>query len=140
MTKTYSELLTIPTYAERFEYLQLFGIPGEDVFGPTRWVNQEFYSSYIWKKFRRDIIIRDDGCDMAFPNCNIQGKIYVHHITQLKSDDILRMSSKVLDPENVVCVSFNTHNAIHYGDINLLNQYGNHFIERAPNDTIPWRQ
>lgn len=139
MTKSYSELLTIPTFEERFEYLRLDGKVGEYTFGSSRFVNQGFYTSMVWRKFRREIILRDLGCDLAFPGRDIHGRIIViHHIRPLTKQMILRDSDLLMDPENSVCCSDNTHKAIHYGDVNLLSK-SPYFTERKPNDTTLWR-
>ena len=135
--KTYSELIKIPTYKERFEYLKLDGIVGKDTFGYDRYLNQAFYNSPEWRRFRRDIIIRDNGCDLACEGYEIRGKIILHHINPITQDDLISRRRDVLfDPENIICVSHNTHNAIHYGDVNLLITGP---IERTANDTCPWR-
>ena len=135
--KSYSELIKIPTYKERFEYLKLDGIVGKDTFGYDRYLNQAFYNSPEWRRFRRDIIIRDNGCDLACEGYEIRGKIILHHINPITQDDLIRRRRDVLfDPENIICVTHNTHNAIHYGDANLLITGP---IERTANDTCPWR-
>lgn len=134
--KTYSELITIPTYKERFEYLKLGGVVGRDTFGYDRYLNQAFYNSPEWKHFRRDIIIRDNGCDLACEGYNIRGRIILHHINPITYEDLINRSSILFDQENIVCVTHNTHNAIHYGDSNLLTTGP---IERTTNDTCPWK-
>ena len=134
--KTYSELITIPTYEERFEYLRCNSAVGKETFGFDRYLNQVLYNSMDWKRLRRQIIIRDNGCDLALKGYTIYGKIIVHHINPISLDDIMKERSIVFDPENLVCVSFSTHNAIHYGDASLLSTGP---IERTPNDTCPWR-
>lgn len=134
--KTYSELITIPSFIDRFNYLKLGGLVGQETFGFDRYLNQTLYTSNEWKRFRRDIIIRDNGLDLACDGYEIGGKIIVHHIDPLTIQDIIRRDPKIFDPENVICVSMNTHNAIHYGDESLL------FTEpivRTKNDTCPWR-
>ena len=134
--KSYSELIKIPTYKERFEYLKLNGIVGKDTFGYDRYLNQAFYNSPEWSRFRRDIIIRDNGCDLACEGYEIRGKIILHHINPLTHDDLINRREVLFDPENIICVTHNTHNAIHYGDANLLITGP---IERTANDTCPWR-
>ena len=134
--KSYSELIKIPTYKERFEYLKLNGIVGKDTFGYDRYLNQAFYNSPEWRRFRRDIIIRDNGCDLACEGYEIRGKIILHHINPLTHDDLINRREVLFDPENIICVTHNTHNAIHYGDANLLITGP---IERTANDTCPWR-
>ena len=136
MSRSYSEMLMLDDYLERFRYLKLSGIVGDDTFGFNRYLNQIFYTSYEWKKFREEIIIRDNASDLAFDGYDIYGKIYIHHLNPITLDDIYNRSQKLLDPENVVCVSGDTHRAIHYGDESLL------FLgikERKENDTCPWR-
>lgn len=134
--KTYSELITIPTYKERFEYLKLGGVVGRDTFGYDRYLNQAFYNSPEWKRFRRDIIIRDNGCDLACKGYSIRGRIILHHINPITYEDLINRNSILFDQENIVCVTHNTHNAIHYGDSNLLTTGP---IERTANDTCPWK-
>ena len=134
--KTYSELITIPTFEERFEYLQLKGSVGKDTFGYDRYLNQVLYSSPEWKRLRNQIIIRDDGCDLACDGYDVYGKVLIHHLNPITVEDVLARSRKVFDPDNLVCVSHNTHNAIHYGDVGLLVTGP---IIRTKNDTCPWR-
>lgn len=135
--RTYSELITIPTFIERFRYLKIGGTIGEDTFGYDRYLNQILYRSEEWKRFRRDIIIRDNGCDLACDNYEIIGNILVHHINPITVEDVLRRDPKIFDPENVISTSLNTHNAIHYGDESLLITEP---IIRTKNDTCPWRR
>lgn len=135
--KTYSELILIPTFIERFRYLKIGGKIGEDTFGYDRYLNQILYRSEEWKRFRRDIIIRDNGCDLACDSYEIIGNVLVHHINPITVEDVLRRDPKIFDPENVVSTSLNTHNAIHYGDESLLITEP---IIRTKNDTCPWRR
>ena len=135
--KTYSELILLPTFEERFEYLRLNGAVGKDTFGYDRYLNQAFYTSYEWKKIRDQIIIRDNGCDLGTPGREIGRRIYIHHINPLRKDDIVSHSEYLRNPEFLICASFETHNAIHYGDINLLPRDP---VERKPNDTCLWRR
>ena len=137
MTRTYLELSTIPDYKARFEYLRLDGVIGEDTFGFSRHLNQTLYRSPEWKRLRRDIILRDNGCDMGLEDHEIIGRIYIHHLNPITLQDIENRSSCIFDPNNLVCVSQTTHNAIHYGDEHLLLK--DTLIERRPNDTYPWR-
>ena len=137
MIKTYSELITFPTYEERFRYLQLKGAVGKDTFGYDRYLNQILYNSQEWKRFRDKIIIRDNGCDLACEGYDIHGRILVHHINPIRVDDVVNRNPIVFDPENVVCVTHNTHNAIHYGDESLLVLAP---VERTKNDTCPWKR
>ena len=137
MIKTYSELIAFPTYEERFRYLQLKGAVGKDTFGYDRYLNQILYNSQEWKHFRDKIIIRDNGCDLACEGYDIHGRILVHHINPIRVDDVVNRNPIVFDPENVVCVTHNTHNAIHYGDESLLILAP---VERTKNDTCPWKR
>lgn len=135
--RTYSELITIPTFEERYRYLRLGGKVGAETFGYDRYLNQILYTSKEWRSFRDDIIIRDDGCDLGCKGFEINSLIIVHHINPITVEDVLNRSSKVFDPNNVICVSHNTHEAIHYGDESLLPLLP---VERYKNDTCPWRQ
>lgn len=134
--RTYSELITLPTFTERFEYLKLGGSIGRETFGFDRYLNQRLYQTPEWKRFRRDIIIRDNGNDLACEGYQIGGKILIHHIDPITVEDVINRHPKIFDPDNVISTSLNTHNAIHYGDANLLIVEP---IERRPNDTCPWR-
>lgn len=134
--KTYSELITLPTYLERFEYVKLEGIVGKETFGYDRYLNQILYNSYEWRRFRRDMILRDQGLDLACEGYEIVGKIIVHHLNPITIDDVTKRHPMIFDPENVICVSMNTHNAIHYGDESLLITGP---VVRTKNDTCPWR-
>lgn len=136
-SKTYSELITLPTFIERYRYLRIGGGVGEETFGFNRYLNQAFYTSTVWRNFRRDIIVRDMGCDLGIEGFEIGGIIILHHIVPVSVDDIKRGHECLLDPDNVICVSHNTHQAIHYGDESLLITAP---IERSRNDTCPWRQ
>ena len=118
--KTYSELIKIPTFEERYEYLNLHGSVAEETFGHNRYLNQKFYSSPEWKEFRRDVIIRDLGCDLAIEDREIFSQAYIHHINPITHKDILNRSNCLFDFENVITTTFNTHQAIHYGDESLL--------------------
>lgn len=135
--RTYSELITIPTFEERFEYLKLNGSVGLETFGHDRYLNQILYNSPEWRRFRPEIIVRDNGCDLACEGYEIFGKILIHHINPITAQDILNRNPKVFDPENVITTVHNTHNAIHYGDENLLITEP---IKRSRNDTCPWRK
>lgn len=136
MILTYSKLIELPTFTERFDYLSLKGIVGESTFGGSRYLNQLFYNSKEWKEVRDIVIMRDEGCDLGCLDRPITGTIYIHHINPIRKEDILTRSWKVLDPENLICVSFNTHQAIHYGDRSILIP---DLVERYPNDTCPWK-
>lgn len=134
--RTYSELMELPTFEERFRYLQLHGAVGQDTFGFDRYLNQTFYRSNKWKKIRDYVIVRDNGCDLAMDGSEIYDRIYIHHMNPIALSDIVNESEFLLDPEYLICVSHRTHNAIHYGDESLLYQGP---IERTPNDTCPWK-
>lgn len=136
MMRTYSELIKYNTFEDRFNYLKLNGVIGEDTFGFDRWLNQHFYNSKEWKSIRDFVIIRDGGCDMAMDGYEIGGKVYVHHMNPITQSDIVHMTDILMNPEFLVCVSHNTHNAIHYGDISIL---ATDPIERKPDDTCPWK-
>lgn len=136
ITKSYSELIKITDYFERFEYLKIGGKVGEETFGFDRWLNQIFYKSVEWRSFRRKIILRDLGCDMAMKGFDILDRIVVHHINPITKYDILNRTPKLFDYENTVCVADLTHKAIHYGDKKLLPQP---IIVRTKNDTCPWK-
>lgn len=134
--KSYSELITLPTFEERFEYLRLNGTVGSETFGHDRYLNQTLYRSPEWKRFRHKIIIRDNGCDLACEGYEIYEKVLIHHINPITIKDILERNPMVFDPENAVCTILNTHNAIHYGDDSLIIKAP---IQRRKNDTCPWR-
>lgn len=136
MIRTYSELITITTFEERYKYLRLFGVVGKDTFGFDRYMNQNFYTSQKWRSVRDQVIIRDNGCDLGMANYPIGGRILIHHMNPISLDDITNQTDLLLNPEYLICVSHQTHQAIHYGDENLLAQDP---IKRAPNDTCPWR-
>lgn len=135
--KTYSELMKLKTFEERFEYLKLEGTVGEDTFGYDRYLNQIFYSTKEWKQLRNQIIIRDNGCDLGVPGHEIRGrKIIIHHLNPLTKDDILSRSEYLTNPEYLITTIHPTHNAIHYGDDRLIHKDP---VERSKNDTCPWR-
>lgn len=134
--KTYSEMILLPTYNERFRYLKLDGKVGADTFGLDRYLNQVFYRSAEWKRIRDMVIVRDNGCDLGIPELPIYGKVIIHHMNPLSVDDILNDNPEyMMNPEYLVCVSHSTHNAIHYGDDSQLQEY----IPRRANDTAPWK-
>ena len=136
MKKTYSELIRIPTFEERYQYLRLCGKVAEETFGFKRWLNQEFYHSDEWIRFRNKIIIRDNGCDLALEGFEIFGSIIIHHINPITYEDILNRNPCVFDPDNVVSTKLSTHNAIHYGDETPIPHIP---VERTKNDACPWR-
>jgi hypothetical protein len=134
--RTYSELILLPTFDERFEYLKLDGVIGEDTFGFDRYLNQQFYHSQEWKRIRDQVIVRDNGCDLGIDGYFIRGRIYIHHMNPITVHDIIRHSSFSVSPEYLICVSQETHNAIHYGDASKLQR---ELVIRRPNDTCPWK-
>lgn len=136
MIRTYSELITFDSFIDRYEYLKLNGVVGEDTFGFDRYLNQRFYKTKEWEEIRKYIIVRDNGCDLGIEGYDIHGKIYIHHMNPLRPKDILDRSDYLLNPEYLICVTLNTHNAIHYGDASLLITVP---IERTQNDTCPWK-
>lgn len=126
----------MPTFEERFEYLKIGGRIGEQTFGSDRYYNQRFYRSSEWKRVRNEIILRDNGCDLGCPDRPIPGKIIIHHLNPIIIDDIDLGSEYLLNPDYLICVSHNTHNALHYGDKSLLPK---DLVERRPYDTCPWK-
>lgn len=134
--RTYSELITLPTFEERYRYLKLSGVVGEQTFGFDRYMNQTFYQSQEWKSIRNHVILRDNGCDLGVEGYEIHGKILIHHMNPITAKDIEHRSDILLNPEYLISTVHNTHNAIHYGDEGLLILAP---IERKPNDTCPWR-
>jgi hypothetical protein len=136
--RTYSELSELQTYEERFEYLSLNGRVGEDTFGFDRYLNQQLYKSKEWKSVRDEVIIRDNGCDLGMEDYDIFGTIHVHHMNPLTSDDIINSTEYLLNPEYLICVSIDTHNAIHYGTKDYVNK--NKLVTRKPNDHCPWKK
>ncbi len=135
MIRTYSNLISFPTFKERYDYLRLGGKVGEDTFGWERYLNQTFYRSNEWKRIRDEVIIRDNGCDLGVDGYEIQGKIYVHHINPIGARDIADISEFLCNPEYLISASFDTHQAIHFGDENLLVMEP---VERVPGDTKLW--
>lgn len=135
--RTYSDLSRLISFEERFQYLRLGGSVGMDTFGFDRYLNQVFYRSQRWKKVRDHVIIRDNGCDLGVEGYEIHGRIIIHHMNPITLEDIERESEYLLDPEFLICTVHNTHNAIHYGDANLLPKAP---IIRIRNDTCPWRK
>lgn len=138
--RTYSELIQIPTFEGRYEYLRLGGKVGEETFGFDRYINQILYTSPEWRKVRNDIILRDKGCDLAIPDREIpEGlTIFIHHMNPITVEDIVNRLDYVLNPEFLICTIKNTHDAIHYGDRELL--FRNDLVIRSKNDTCPWRR
>ena len=135
--RTYSELITLPTFEERFRYLQLGGKVGEDTFGHDRYLNQMFYTSDEWRRIRRDVIVRDNGCDLGIQDREIHGLIIIHHMNPITIEDIINRSEFLLNPEYLISTVKNTHDAIHFSDEKILITDP---IERRPNDTCPWKR
>ena len=135
--KTYSELSKLTTFEERYRYLRLGGRVGEETFGFDRWINQMFYKDPEWLKIRDEVIIRDNGCDLGIEGREIYSRIIVHHMNPITKADILDRSEFLLNPESLRCTVKTTHDAIHYGDENLLITLP---MERNVNDTCPWRR
>lgn len=133
--RRYSELITLPTFKERFDYLNLIGIVGRDVWGAERYLNQAFYKSGPWKDVRQEVILRDLACDLGVKDRDIYTRLIVHHMTPITVEDIETMSKYLLDPEYLICSTLSTHNAIHYGD---YTQTINNYVERRPGDTKLW--
>lgn len=149
--RKYSELIQIASFNDRLRYLMLYGRVGEDTFGVDRYLNQDFYVSKEWRDFRDFIVTRDRGCDLAHPEFpisdwdigngrKIRPKIFIHHLNPLTKEDILQHSDNLFDPENVVCVTFKTHNIIHYGHEGSKKGLLPDFSDRTPFDTCPWRK
>lgn len=134
-TKSYPELLHISDFVGRFEYLALHGGVGHSTFGHDRWMNQAFYRSREWKQIRQFVILRDDGCDLGVPGYDIHGQITIHHIVPMTPEDFEAGNPMMLDPDNLITTTHDTHNAIHYGDVSLLRLP---LPERTPGDTVLW--
>ena len=137
MIRTYTELSRFSSFEERFQYLKLNGVVGESTFGFDRYINQLFYRSPEWQALRDDIIIRDNGCDLGLDGYDVHGKIYIHHMNPITRRDIETLSDYLLDPEYLIVTSHNTHNAIHYGNEELLLLAPK---ERSRFDTCPWKR
>lgn len=135
--RTYSELIELPTFEDRFQYLKLDQRIGEDTFGFDRYLNQRFYRSEEWRQVRNEVIVRDNGCDLAIPDREIFGRIIVHHMNPISLDDIDGNEKYILDPEYLITTVKATHDAIHFGDESIL--VSSEPIVRTQNDTCPWR-
>ena len=135
--KSYSELCMISSFEDRFKYLRLGGKVGESTFGYDRYLNQILYHDSEWQSARQRVILRDNGFDLGMGEYPINGTIYVHHLNPITKKDILERASCLFDPENLICCSKRTHDAIHYGDESLLAKVP---IERVRNDTCPWKR
>ena len=135
MQKSYSELRRLHTFEDRYEYLRLGGVVGRETFGFDRYLNLRFYASKEWRNARRDVIVRDEGCDLGVLGRDIQDRIYIHHMNPMRPEDIVNGLDDILDPEFLISVTHATHNAIHYGDSSLL---ATPPITRTPGDTTLW--
>ena len=136
MNRTYLQLIEFETFEERFEYLRLDGVVGAETFGSSRQLNQVLYQSYEWKKIRDMIILRDNGCDLGIEGRDIFQHAYIHHLNPITKKQIIDRDPILFDPNNLITVSYQTHQAIHYGDKSILLLDP---IERFANDVAPWR-
>ena len=136
--KTYTELMSLKTYEERFEYLRLNGSVGQSTFGFDRYLNQKLYKSAEWRSVRDLVISRDGTCDMGMEDYDIFGTIHVHHMNPINTEDIELSTDYLFNPEYLISVSPETHNAIHYGVQDYVNK--NKIVERMPNDHCPWKK
>lgn len=136
MNRTYLELIELKTFEDRFEYLRLDGVVGAETFGSSRMLNQALYRSYEWKKIRDMIILRDNGCDLGIEGRDIFQQAYIHHLNPITKKQILDRDPILFDPNNLITVSYQTHQAIHYGDKSILLLDP---VERFANDVVPWR-
>lgn len=137
VAKSYSELIFLPTFEERLKYLKLDGIVGRETFGYARYLNQQLYHDDRWLRRKRDVIIRDNGCDLGVDGHTIYCPILIHHINPITIEDILMQRACVFDLDNLICTQLRTHNVIHYGDVTQIETDP---IERKPNDTCPWKK
>lgn len=138
MTKrTYSELSKLNSFEERYEYLKLSGAVGEETFGFDRYLNQALYSSKEWKQAKNRVLLRDEGCDLGIKGNKINKKAIIHHMNPITREQIENRDSEIFNPEYLITVSHSTHNAIHYGDKDLLATQKP--VERKSGDTVPWR-
>lgn len=136
MIRTYTELSRLLTFEERFNYLKLTGAVGQDTFGHDRYLNQILYRSPLWKETRRKVILRDNGCDLGLEGYEIAGRGIIHHMNPITVEDVLEHRSEVFDPEFLILCSHDTHNAIHYGELQDRQKLP---IQRTKNDTCPWK-
>lgn len=134
--RSYSELRHYDTFEDRFRYLALHGVLGRATFGFDRWMNQQFYSSTVWKQARNHVIARDNGCDLGLEGFEIHSRVYIHHMNPISVDKLIHGNDDLLDPENLISVTHKTHNAIHYGDDSFLKRISS--TERRPGDTKLW--
>lgn len=136
MSRTYFELSKIPTYEDRLKYLQVRSKPGDLTFGNDRYISQRFYKSSEWRRVRDIVIVRDCGLDMGLDGYEIRGPVYIHHMNPMLVKDLVDFNPDVINPEYLICVSLDTHNAIHYGDVYSSKSF---MADRHPNDTCPWK-
>ncbi len=136
--RTYKELIKLPTLKKRFDYLKLSGAVGKATFGYDRYLNQRFYKSQEWKNLRNEIITRDGGCELGLEDYEIRGRIFIHHMNPIVDEDIIDNTDYLMNPEYLICVSHNMHNAIHYGNEDIVR--AKEIVERKPNDTCPWKE
>lgn len=134
--RNYTELCRLRTLEERFEYLRLNGTVGEELFGYARYLNQQFYHGKLWLDVKQQVVIRDGGYDLGVPGWKIVGHIYVHHMNPITLEQIRNNDPALLDPENLISCSYNTHQAITWGNAELLPKP---MVIRQPGDTCPWR-
>lgn len=135
-TRSYSELRRLTTHDERFDYLNLAGVVGQATFGYDRYLNQNFYRSTEWRRIRNHVIVRDEGRDLGIDGFEIHDRIYIHHINPMTPEDLKEFNPEILDPEFLICVTLDTHNAVHYGDKQLLRRRD--YTPRRPGDTKLW--
>lgn len=135
--RTYSELIERETYLERFRYLALRGSVGNSTFGFDRYMNQMFYTSVEWRRVRRHVILRDNGCDLGVEGYEVHDRLTIHHLNPMTVADIVHGNREILDPEFLITTTHGTHNAIHYGDEKLLPKQP---VVRRPGDQTPWRR
>lgn len=136
MRKSYNELIELNTFEERLNYLYIGDKVGRETFGSARRLNQLFYKSQEWRRKRNEIIARDNGCDLGIEGCDLTARnILIHHINPITEDDILNRNPCLFDNNNLISVSIDTHNFIHYGTSSK-----DEYVERSPNDTCPWRK
>lgn len=133
--RCYKDLRRLATFEERFDYLSLGGVVGRETYGFDRYINQAFYRSREWADIRDRVIVRDNGCDLGFPGREIHSRVYIHHMNPMVAGDIIHSNPDILDPEYLICVTHQTHNAIHYGDKSKLQKL---YVERKPHDTKLW--
>lgn len=135
MNRSYAEMTQLETFEERFRYLALHGEVGDITFGHDRWMNQNLYTSTEWRRVRRYVITRDEGCDLGIPGHEIHSGLYIHHMNPISREDIIDGNEDILNPDYLITTSHRTHNAIHFGDESQLLRP---FVERRPGDTKLW--